>query len=105
MGPPLNLLQYGLQLVPAPFKLVALGYPMLELDGPKARVAYLGTHRSVLAPYHSLQHGSVQVLEQSCDFSDLRVGAAPSRALGSFRCSLLAILCIAGIVSVAILLR
>src|SRR5215208_8128436 len=99
------LLQQILKLIQALLQLFLRAYPALKLDSSKLGVGYLVRHSGGRSLRPALQHSGVEVLESSLDLPNLRVGAAPSRALGSFRCSLLAILCIAGIVGIAILLR
>src|ERR671921_1083564 len=99
------LLQQILKLVQALLQLLLLAYPALELDSPKLGVGYLVRHGGCRSLRPSLQHGGVEILEPCLDLPYLRGGAALGRAPGSFRCSLLAILCIVGIVGVAVLTR
>jgi hypothetical protein len=99
------LLQQIFKLVHALLQPVLLAYPALELEGSKLGVGYLVSDGGVLAPYYSLQNGSVEVPELSFYFPYLRVGATLGGALGGFSCSLLAILCKGRIVTVTEALR
>src|SRR5215207_6089613 len=101
----LCLLQEILKLVQALLQLFLLAYPTLELDSSKLGVGYLVRYGGGRSLRPALQHGGVEILETSLDLPHLRSRAALGRAPGSFRRSLLAILCIAGIVGIAILLR
>src|SRR5215203_2177008 len=95
------LFQQILQFVQALLQLVLLTYSALELDGPKLGVGDLIGHRGGRSLRPILKHRSVEVLELCLDLPNLHVGATFGGAPGSLRGGPLAILCIAGIVSVA----